>query len=146
MDGMSESSDDIVVAGGHVRLAAFSLPRHLSLGLVSLAPVVVVEMARDLSHTEVQLPLEQGSIATLADVACGIAAGISGGYEPGVSSVVTSDLHMHVVRGSGEQPFQATAEVIARGRRCLVVKCRIVGARWGYVAQGDGSSAIMPAQ
>jgi uncharacterized protein (TIGR00369 family) len=123
-------------------------PLHKLLGLtiVSTDPeLVMVEMPVREEAFNSSGNLHGGAIATLIDVAAGMAAAQNSPFEPGVNTIVTADLHVRYLGRPRGDLVRAEAKVMRAGRQLVVVECRVVdqpGDR--VIAFADFSSMVVP--
>jgi uncharacterized protein (TIGR00369 family) len=86
--------------------------------------------------------LHGGAIATLIDLAAGIAAARGSGLDPGKEVLVTADLHVHYLgRPHGDMVY-ARARVINAGRQLTLVDCQVTDQEDRIIAAADLSMMV----
>lgn len=127
------------------RIREIGLNRWLDLHLVRLDPeAVVVEMPVAEPAFNSSGNLHGGAIATLIDVACGIAGAAVAGVDHATQSIVTADLHVRYLGRPKTERVRAHARVVRRGRQLIVVDCRVADTDDNVVAVADFSSMVVP--
>ena len=124
-----------------------SMPLHALLGLRMLEwgpQGVVVEMPVREEAFNSTGNLHGGSIATLIDVASGIAAAVGSSFEPGTNTIVTADLHVRYLGRPRGDVVRAEASVVKAGRTLVVVQCQVLDPLDRVIAVADFSSMIVP--
>lgn len=83
--------------------------------------------------------LHGGAVATMADVACALAAARTSGHDPNADSLVTSDMHIRYLGRPRTDTVVARARVVRTGSQLIVVGCEIVDSDDHLVAVADFS-------
>jgi uncharacterized protein (TIGR00369 family) len=133
---------------GELLRAAFpetALHRLLGLRIVqSDAEKCVVQMPVREEAFNSSGNLHGGAIATLIDVAAGMAAARNSAFEPGTNTIVTADLHVRYLGRPRGDVVRAEAQVLRAGRQLVVVECRVVDPEDRVIASADFSSMVVP--
>lgn len=108
------------------------------------ADLVVVQMPVAPGALNPTGNLHGGAIATLIDVASGIAAALNSRFTPGENTIVTADLHVRYLGRPNGQTIRAEAHVLRSGRQLVVVECRVLDDEDRVIAVGDFSSMVVP--
>lgn len=125
--------------------AGLRLPLHdyLGLELVGLRPVTVEAPLTD--HTRSFTgPLHGGVVATLADVAAGIAAATSGAVDVTRYGLVTTRLEVDYHAQPKDGPVRATAEVTGIERRGVHVECAVTDGERRTIARAAATVRMLP--
>lgn len=88
--------------------------------------------------------LHGGAIATLLDVVCASAAARASGFEPGVNSLVTADLHVRYLGRPHGDVVYGRARVLKAGKQLVVVDGRVTDGEGRTIAAADFSSMLVP--
>lgn len=83
-----------------------------------------------------------GMLATLADVACAVAA--AGTYDSEEEVPVTTDLHVRYYRQPLSGPLTATATLVHSGRRLMTSECSIVDDQNRELARATATFMLVP--
>lgn len=130
-------------------MAYRTIPLHALLGFEFTAPPAGSTSA------EVHMPvrpeafgftsnLHGGAIATLVDLACGLAAATATRFDPATESLVTADLHVRYLGRPGTDRVTARAEVVRLGSQLIVLECKVVDGNGHLVASADFSMMRVP--
>lgn len=88
--------------------------------------------------------LHGGAIATLVDVSAGTAAALGSGFQPGLNTIVTADLHVRYLGRPHGDWVRAESRVLRAGRQLVVVECRVLDDDDRVIAAADFSSMVVP--
>ena len=132
---------------GRMRALLHEIPLHALLG------IELVELGK--AHSVLSMPVREqalnstgnvhgGAIATLIDVAAGIAAALGSGLQRGKQSLVTADLHVRYLGRPHSDLVYARAEMLRAGRQLIVVGCRVTDGEERLIASADFSMMIVP--
>jgi uncharacterized protein (TIGR00369 family) len=108
------------------------------------ADLVVVEMPVAAGALNPTGNLHGGAIATLVDVASGVAAAMNSRFTPGENTIVTADLHVRYLGRPNGDRVRAEAHVLRSGRQLVVVECRVLDDDDRVIAVADFSSMVVP--
>jgi uncharacterized protein (TIGR00369 family) len=121
-----------------------ALHAALELKIVSIEPGrVVVEMPARGAALNGSGNLHGGAIATLLDVACGMAAGTATGIDRDRQTLVTSDMHLRFLGRAKTDVVRAEGKVLRLGRQLAVVEGRVVDGDNHLVASADTSFMVV---
>jgi len=124
-----------------------NMPLHKLLGLKVTAmdaDRVVVEMPVREEAFNSSGNLHGGALATLVDVASGIAAALGSSFVPGENTIVTADLHLRYLGRPKTDTVRAEARVLRAGRSLVVVECRVLDGEDRVIVAADFSSMVVP--
>lgn len=127
-------------------------PLHRVLGLEFAR---AADQAGDEGTAEVRMParagalgstgnLHGGAIATMIDVACGIAAARATAFDHRTQSMVTVDMHIRYLGRARSDAVVARAQVVRAGSKLIVVECRVTDDTDHLIAMADFSMMIVP--
>ena len=122
-------------------------PLHQLLGLRFVSydgGEVVMEMPVQPAAFNSSGNLHGGAIATLIDVCAGTAAALGSSFQPGVTSIVTADLHVRYLGRPRTDTVRAYASVLRAGRALVVVECRVRDGEDRVIAAADFSAMVVP--
>ena len=85
-----------------------------------------------------------GAIATMLDVACASAAARASGFEPGLNTLVTADLHVRYLGRPHGDNLRAEARVVKVGRQLVVVEGKVLDDEDRLIASADFAAMIVP--
>lgn len=88
--------------------------------------------------------LHGGAIATLVDLACGLAAARATDFDPATESLVTSDMHVRYLGRPRTDRVTGRAEIVRLGSQLIVIDCKVVDADGHLVAVADFSMMRVP--
>lgn len=142
---LSSISDEELIE--HMRAAFKKTPLHGLLGLElleteggkAIVSMPVAEGAFSLSGN-----LHGGSIATLCDVACGVAASRASTYRPRETTIVTADIHIRYLGRPRSDLVIAEAHVVRAGRTLIVIECTVADDEGRLVARADFAAMLVP--
>jgi uncharacterized protein (TIGR00369 family) len=136
---------DPLAEEAQARLQATPLHAHLGIRVVRLGPQpVVIEMPVAEAALNMTGNLHGGAIATLVDVAGGMAAALASGFDPGRNSIVTADMHVRYLGRPKTDVVRAEGKALRAGRQLVVVEVRVVDTEGNLVAVSDFSSMVVP--
>ena len=81
--------------------------------------------------------LHGGAIATLVDVACGIAAASAKGIDPEQHTLVTTDMHVRYLGRPKSDSVRGQGKLVRAGRQLVVVEGRVFDTDGNLVATAD---------
>jgi uncharacterized protein (TIGR00369 family) len=120
-------------------------PLHalMDLKCLELGPRTVVTMAlSDSVRGRVPGSVHGGMLATLADVTS--AWTLTGAYDLGAETPVTTDLHIRYYRQPHAGPLTAEANLVHRGRRLLSCECAVTDAENRVLARSTATYMLVP--
>lgn len=138
-----------------MRAAFRATPLHALLGIEYVDGAAKLELGASEEDLVVTMPvapeaygtggnLHGGAIATLVDVASATAAARNSAFEPGVTALVTADIHVRYLGRPKGDLVHARARVVKAGRHLIVVECKVVDREQNVIAIGDFSSMLVP--
>ncbi|MGZ6792454.1 MAG: PaaI family thioesterase [Mycobacteriales bacterium] len=118
------------------------VPFHEHLGLVidQAGARVTMELGEHVRGPVA--PVHGGVVASLVDVACGMAVDPDS-YDPTVSVPVSTDLSVRFFRQPKASPLVAQATVVHQGRTVVSVECVVTDGLGRQVARGSGTYMVM---
>lgn len=108
------------------------------------AELVIVEMPVDVPAFNSSGNLHGGAIATLIDVACGMAVARGTSFDETRHTIVTADLHVRYLGRPRGDCVRAEARVLRAGRQLIVVECLVRDREDRLIAAADFSSMLLP--
>jgi uncharacterized protein (TIGR00369 family) len=125
----------------------YAVPLHRLLGIrpvVREPGFVVVEMPVAQPAMNLSGNLHGGAIATLIDVASGMATARGAQWDPATSTIVTADLHVRYLARPRGDIVRAEARVLRSGRQLIIVQCHVLDEEDRLIAAADFSTMIVP--
>jgi uncharacterized protein (TIGR00369 family) len=123
----------------------FAIPVHDRMGMKILQhgprAVVTMELTEEVRGA-FEGSVHGGMLATLADVACALAA--AGTYDSEEEVPVTTDLHVRYYRQPLSGPLTATATLVHSGRRLMTSECSIVDDQNRELARATATFMLVP--
>ena len=87
--------------------------------------------------------LHGGAIATLLDVACGIAAASAKGIDRHQHTMVTTDMHVRFLGRAKTAHVRGEGKVVRAGRQLVVVEGRVVDHDGNVIASADAAFMVV---
>ena len=87
--------------------------------------------------------LHGGAIATLLDVACGIAAASAKGIDHEQHTLVTADMHVRYLGRPKTDTVRGEGRLVRAGRQLVVVEGRVVDAAGNVIASCDAAFMVV---
>jgi uncharacterized protein (TIGR00369 family) len=116
---------------------------HMDLKCLEHGPRTVVTMElSDSVRGPVPGSVHGGMLATLADAAS--AWTLSGAYDLGAETPVTTDMHIRYYRQPHAGPLTAEANLVHRGRRLLSCECSVTDAENRVLARSTATYMLVP--
>lgn len=134
--------DDDIATALRDRIAASAFHRGLGLAVLSAAPGVV-RLAMPARGDQLNLlgSIHGGVLATLADIAMGLAVRTDAGEE---RRHTTIDLDIRFLRGASPGTLTAEGRTVRVGSRIAVAEARIAGEDGVEVARASGTYDVGP--
>jgi uncharacterized protein (TIGR00369 family) len=136
----------VTKADPHAELMrSVGLHAHLGFKIVRIDPEgTVVEMPVHPPALNGSGNLHGGAIATLIDVACGMAAGSASGIDRSQQTLVTADVHIRYLGRPKTSTVRGEGRVVRVGRQLVVVEGRVVDTAGNVIAAADAAFMVVP--